>query len=381
MKPKLLYVINDAGFFLSHRLALARAAEKSGFEIHVAVPAGPKSGDIAAKGFTVHLIPMSRTGVNPLAEARSVLALYSLYRKLKPDLVHQLTIKPMIYGSIAAALSGTGPVVNAVTGMGYAFTERGLFNAMLRAIVMAAYRLAFGFIRHRIIFQNPDDRDFFLENDLVSEREAAVIRGSGVDPEEFPYTPEPEGTPVVVLASRMLWNKGIGDFVEAARRLKSEGLRARFALVGTSDPANPSSVPESELKRWNEEGCVEWWGLRKDMPAVLSGASVVCLPSYYREGVPRVLIEAACAGRPIVTTNTPGCREIAQNGDNGLLVPPRDGGALAQALKTLILAPEIRKRMGRKGRSLVESDFSLQRVIRDTLEVYDMLLPQRSHSL
>jgi glycosyltransferase involved in cell wall biosynthesis len=201
-----------------------------------------------------------------------------------------------------------------------------------------------------------------------------LINGSGVDVDTFEPAPQPEGPPIVILASRLVWDKGVGEFVEAARLLQQDGIDARFALVGKSDPLNPNAVPEDQLNAWYEEDVVEWWGFQEDMPSIFANTHVVCLPSYYREGVPKVLIEAAACERPIVTTNMPGCREIVHDGRNGRLVPPKDPEALAEELQKVILSPERRAEMGRYGRQIVKDEFSLERVVRDTMDVYDELL-------
>jgi glycosyltransferase involved in cell wall biosynthesis len=207
----------------------------------------------------------------------------------------------------------------------------------------------------------------------LSRERVVLIRGSGVDPDVYRRQPEPQGETVVMLASRLLWDKGVGEFVEAANRLRAQGYDSRFVLVGNGDDANPASVDASTLEAWRRGGTVELWGRRDDMPDVLSQANIVCLPSY-REGVPKVLIEAASCGRPIVTTDAPGCREIVRHGENGLLVPVRDAGALAAAIKTLIDDPDLRSRMGAAGREIVKNEFTIDAVVRSTLDVYDTLL-------
>jgi glycosyltransferase involved in cell wall biosynthesis len=228
-----------------------------------------------------------------------------------------------------------------------------------------------------VTFQNPDDLAVFIDKGIVSKEKTVLIKGSGVDTSIFKTTPEVEGLPVVVLASRMLWAKGIQEFVDAVRILSDSGVKARFALVGKSDPANPSAIPTDQLQSWNEGGVVEWWGHKSDMPGVFGQSHIVCLPSSYGEGVPKVLIEAAACGRAIVTTNTPGCREIVRHGENGLLIPVRDSKALADALRTLIENPDMRARMGARGREIAVAEFSEEKVIEQTLFVYGELLSRK----
>lgn len=372
-KDKILYVVNDAPFFLSHRLALARAARDAGYEVHVATPDAPAAAAIRAERLMFHPVPMRRSGTRPLDEARSFLALLRLYRRLRPDLVHHVTIKPVLYGGIAARLAGVRAVVNAVTGLGYVFINPGTKNAALRRAALQAYRVALRHPHSRVIFQNPDDLNLFQSEGLVDADAAVMIRGAGVDMEMFTARPEPPGTPVVLLASRMLWDKGVGEFVEAARLLRSAGVAALFVLTGDTDPANPAAIDPAQLQAWQASGVIEWRGHCDDMAAQFAAAHVVCLPSY-REGLPKVLIEAAASGRPLVASDVPGCREIVRHGVNGLLVPARDARALADALRRLIDDADLRGRMGREGRELAVREFSLEKVIDETLAVYRDLL-------
>ncbi len=373
MSMRILYVVNDANFFLSHRLPLALAAQGEGFDVHVATPLSDDAEKILAVGFTFHPIPLTRRGVHLGEELASVVALYRLYRKVKPDLVHLVTIKPVLYGGIAARLAGVPAVVSAVTGLGYVFIARGFKASLLRMIVKGAYRFALGHANGRVIFQNPDDRSSFLMSRLVDARQTVLIKGSGVDMAQFSPVPEPPGLPLVVFAARMLWDKGVGEFVDAARQLCDRGIKARFALVGDTDSGNPAAVPKSQLESWQQSDVVEWWGQHANMPMVFAKAHIVCLPSY-REGLPKVLIEAAASGLPIVATDVPGCREIVRDGENGFLVPVRDATALAEALRRLIEDAELRRRMGAKGREIAMAEFSVERVVSETLDVYRQLL-------
>lgn len=375
-RPKLLFTVNDAGFFVSHRLPVALAARRAGYDVHVATAPGPGVAEIVANGFPHYPVPISRSGLNPLSEIRTVWALTRLYRRLRPDLVHLVTIKPVLYGGIAARLSRVPAVVAAVSGLGHVFIRRGSISALLRAPIKATYRLAMNHRRIRVIFQNPDDREEFVSGRVVGPNRTVLIKGSGVDIKMFAPTPEPDGPPIIILPARMLWPKGIGEFVDAATRLRKQRVAARFALVGESDKGNPTAIPLKQLEAWHNEGEIEWWGYRKDMPAVLAGTHIVCLPSYYREGVPKSLIEAAACARPIVATDVPGCREIARNGENAILVPPRDPEALAAALCRLIDDPDLRRRLGARGREIAVAEFLLDRVIADTLDVYRNLMAE-----
>ena len=374
-KKRLLFVVNDAGFFLSHRLPVAQAAREQGYDVHVATPSSEAVAVILAHGFSHHSITLSRRGLHPLEEFATFLALSRLFRELRPDIVHNVTIKPVLYGGIAARLVKVPAVVNAISGLGYVFIRRGVKAGLVRGAVQRAYRLALGHSNGKAIFQNPDDRDTLMRVCRISERQAALIRGSGVDLQQYTYQPEPRSNePVVLLASRMLWDKGVGVFVEGAKRLKDAGVAARFVLVGESDPGNPNAVPTEQLQCWQREGVVEWWGRREDMPQVLAGCAIFCLPSSYGEGVPKALIEAAACGRPIVTTDWPGCREVVRHEENGLLVPVGDVSALARALSRLLVDRDKRGRMGRRGREIAESEFAVEKVVSQTLAIYEELL-------
>jgi glycosyltransferase involved in cell wall biosynthesis len=262
-----------------------------------------------------------------------------------------------------------------VTGLGYLFVGGSVRARVLRSAFLAASRPVLGRRPRFTIFQNEDDREVFIRLKLTDPDHAVLIRGSGVNPDTFrPPAVQREGLPLVMLPSRMLWDKGVGEFAAAAALLKTRGVLARFALVGEPDPGNPRSVPKSQLEEWHRSGVLEWWGHRSDMPNVLAEASVVALPSTYREGVPKVLIEAASCGRPIVTTEMPGCRDIVRDGVNGVLVAPGDAEALAAALTRLLGDKQGCKQMGRAGRALVQREFSERTVVARTLEVYERTL-------
>jgi glycosyltransferase involved in cell wall biosynthesis len=374
-RPLLLYVDSSPKMFIWHRLALAKAAQERGFEVHVAAPEGPGRNGITAAGFQFHNISLDRRSINPLREAGCIAGLTRLFVNLRPDLVHAMRLKPIIYAGIAARMAKVPAIVYGTTGLGYAFSSAEAKAMLLRMLLMTGCRAALRHVNCRMLFENPDDVITLRQRGINVAAAGNVIKGVGLDLSQFPLLPQPEGTPLVVLASRMLWNKGIGDFVHAVELLQSEGVKARFALVGDTDAGNRAAVPSSQLEEWKQQGIVEWWGWREDMVAVFSEAHIVCLPSFYREGVPRVLIEAAASGRPIVTTDAPGCREIVRNGHNGLLVPIRDSRALATALRTLIKDPTMRLRMGVKGRALVAEEFDQKRVNGATLKVYRELLP------
>ena len=373
MSRRLLYIVNEAGYFLSHRRALAEAAQAAGWEVQVAIAAGPEQAKIAAAGFAVHSLPLSRSGLRLDRELGALLATWRLLRRVRPDLLHCVALKALVHGGLAAKLAGVPARVFAVAGLGHVFTDGSPKSRLLR----------FGFARlipflasanSRIVVQNPEDRDRLAVDDRVRQR-LVLIPGSGVDLERFRPQPEPEGEVAVVLPSRMIWKKGIGDFVEAARSLRAAGVTARFLLAGDSDPGNPAAIPRAQLAAWAEEGAVEWLGFQDDMAALLARCHVVCLPSFYGEGVPKSLIEGAAAGRALVTTDMPGCRDIVRDGENGLLVPAQAPAALAAALRRLIEAPALRRRLGEKGRQIAAAEFGLPQVNARTLALYEELRP------
>ena len=374
-RGRLLFLLADAPFFVSHRLPIALAAKAAGYEVHVAVPfAAEPVRRMRECGLVHHDIPLRRGARSVSGELRLIASFARLLRRLRPAVVHAVSLKPVIYGGLAARLLGVPAAVIAVTGLGTVFLRQGAGAALTRALVKRMYRFALGHPNCRAVFQNPDDRDLFLDGGLVAQETVVMIRGCGVDTRAFAPTPESVGAVAVVFPARILGDKGAHEFVAAARRLRDDGVAARFVMVGRTDPDNPTDVGEATIRRWEAEGAVEWWGFRDDMTAVLAQAHIVCMPSY-REGLPRVLIEAAACSRPIVTTDVPGCREIVRDAENGLLVPAGDGVATAAAIRRLIETPDLRQRLGARGREIVLAEFSVERFVDESLAVYRQLAP------
>ncbi len=333
---------------------------------------------IERAGFPFYPLRIERGGTRPSDELKTVRDLVRAYRILRPDIVHHVTIKPVLYGSTAARALGIRGIVNAVTGLGYAFIPRAhddLPHRMLSRSLSLAYRVALDGPTTRVIFQNETDRSTFVERGFVRASRAVLIRGAGVDFSRFKETPLPEGDPVALLPSRLLWDKGVGEFVEAATSLKARGLRARFVLLGRLDPANPAAIPRSRVEEWVKSGVVEWWGACEhgEMPEKLAQAHVVVLPSY-REGLPLALAEAAASGRACVTTDVPGCRDAILPGETGWLVPARDAPALATALAEALQNREELSRRGRNGATFAREELGLEMVIRKTHSIYAELL-------
>ena len=372
-RRKVLFVVNDAGFFKSHRLRLAQEAQRRGFEAVVAC--GESTGENALQEFGIRfrVFDLSRSGLNPLRDLKTFFALLRIYRDEAPDIVHHVTIKPVIYGTLASRFARVPAVVNAIPGMGFVFTQRGFTARVVRSLVNLLYRIALSHENMRFIFQNREDLQSFVENTVIPEQLTYLIRGSGIDLNEFACTAEPPEPVTFVLVARMLSDKGIREFVAAARSVRMLQPTWRFQLVGGVDRGNPSSLTESELKAWHAEGVVEWLGHRSDVRAYLGRSHVVCLPSY-REGLPKSLLEASGVGRPMIASNVPGCREVVRDGITGLLVEPRDSTALADAMLRLGQDPVLRRRLGKAARERAEGLYSIDDVVRDTFLIYDELL-------
>lgn len=371
MSARLLYFVTEDWYFCSHRLPLATAARDAGYDVTVVTRVREHGEAIRAAGLQLEPFEIARSGTNPWRELLTLLRLVALYRRIRPDIVHHVAMKPVLYGSLAAYLAGVRSVINALAGMGWLFTSAGGGARLLKHGV----RLALGRLLARgiALVQNPDDAEL-LARLGVPRGNIRRIAGAGVDLMYFHPTPEPDGTPVIVLPARLLWDKGVGEFVEAARLLRSRGVAARFVLAGDPDRANPASIPTTQVAEWAKGGTVEHMGWMSDMQSVFERAHIVCLPSY-REGLPKALIEAAAAGRPIVTTDVPGCREVVDDGVHGFCVPPRDAHALADALATLIADPVLRARMGQAARMRAEREFGLDAVIAQTLALYEEVAP------
>lgn len=370
---RLLFVVNNPAFFMSHRVPVALAAQQAGYEVHVATMDGPAVADIQALGMTHHAIPMTRSGKHPLQELGTLLALIRLFRHLRPQIVHLVTIKPVLYGGIAARLTHVPGMVAAISGLGFVFLSNSLKMKLVRAVVARLYRLALGHPNSRVIFQNASDRDLLKSLGAVRDAQVVMIRGAGVDLNEYRAQPEPPAPPVVVtMVARLLRDKGVQEFVQAARLLRERGLPVTMQLVGGVDAGNPASATQNDVDAWQQEGCVRALGERSDVAALYAASHIAVLPSY-REGLPKSLIEAAACARAVVTTDVPGCRDAIEPGETGLLVPVRDAQALADAIVRLAEDPALRQSMGAAGRALAEREFNIERVARIHVEIYDAL--------
>lgn len=376
VNKRLMYVVNVDWFFLSHRLPIALAAMREGYEVHVAVGITDRLAELRSYGFTLHPLRMRRGNSGIADELAAFFELFRLFKTVKPDLVHLVTIKPVLWGGIASRLARVPAVVAAISGLGFVFVNNGWRAQIRRFLVGSLYRIALGRDGLRIIFQNHNDLNCLVRLARLPAARVNIIRGSGVDLARYTPTIFPDGTPLVIMACRLIADKGVWEFVKAAHLLHERGLLIRFGLVGEIDPDNPASLSDADMDRLRAEGIVELWGMRTDMESVLAQAHVFALPSYYGEGLPKVLIEAAACGRPVVTTDMPGCRDAVDPGMSALLVSPRDSVALADAIQYLIVRPECCKAMGEAGRRLAEQEFDINAVVSKHLHIYEVLIAE-----
>jgi len=368
MKRKLLIVVNVDWFFLSHRLPIAQAARDASYDVHVATSLTLAPAEIEQHGFTLHGLDIDRRSASVWQALKLLMGLRQLMVELAPDVVHLVTIKPVLLGGLAARMARVPRVIAAISGLGFVFTARGLRASARRVVVSTLYRLALVHPGVHVVFQNADDQALLQRYAGIRNDQVVRIRGSGVDLGAWSVRPMPEGAPLILMPSRLLLDKGVVEFVEAARRLR--GYRhARFVLVGDIDAGNPTSLSHQQIQGWVAEGIVEWWGHRRDMAEVLAQAHMVVLPSY-REGLPKALIEAAACGRAVVTTDVPGCRDAIDPDRTGLLVEVRNPEALAQAIRILLDDPYRLRTMGEAGRRWAEQVFDLREVVSRHLAMY-----------
>lgn len=369
---KLFIIVNVDWFFLSHRKDIALSAQKAGYDVTIVTKDTGKKSVIEASGLKVIDLPMNRSGQNIIEEVHTCWFLYRLYRHEKPDIVHHVGLKTILWGTLAAKLAKVHGVVNAVSGLGIFFSEEN------KSLVSKLLPKVLRFSHHRkklaVIFQNNEDESLFLKNGIVKEEQAFMIKGSGVDLNLYCYTPEPENRKVRVLfTARMIVEKGVFVLVDAALRLKEQYKdKVEFLLCGGLDD-NPKAIKEEELKAVCDGEYIQWLGYRTDVLELLKSCHIVAFPSYYKEGLPKSLIEATAVGRPIVTTNSIGCKETVIDGYNGYLISIKDSNTLAERLKILFEDEGLRQNMGRNSRMLAEKDFSIENVIQKHLEIYNQL--------
>lgn len=362
---RILFVANVDWFFISHRLPLAQEAIKNNWEVYLL--AGDTGVGSEVKKYGIEYIPweLSRAGKNPLNEIKSIYFLYKKYKEIQPDIVHQVAVKPVLYGTLIARVLGIKKTINALAGLGYAFTD----NRKTGKLLLLFLRFVLSNTKNKLILQNQDDISLFLEKKIIQRSKIVIIRGSGVDTKVFRRIEEPQNNPLIVmLPSRMLIDKGVREFVKVARNLK-DNQNLRFVLVGGIDKENPAWIAEEEILVWVKEGIVEWWGHQKDMKIILTKANIIVLPSY-REGLPKVLIESSMLGRAIITTNVPGCREIIKHEVNGLLIPPQSIDELSEAILRLTSDTNLRLKLAQKAYEIAIQEYSIDKVIKDTFKLY-----------
>jgi len=377
MGTKIILFANTDWYLYNFRRSLAVGLRDAGHELLLISPPGPYGARLRELGLRWEPLPMERRSLNPLRELALLWQLIRLFRRERPALVHGFTVKCAIYGSLAARFASVPARVSAVAGMGYVFSSSDLKAQVLRPVVRGMLRLALDGENARLILQNSDDVALFERAALIAATRIRLIRGSGVDCTRFTRATEAGADrPLrVLLAARLLWDKGIGEYVVAARQLLAQGRRIEFILAGAPDPGNPDAVPEQTIRSWVDEGLLTWLGHVDDMAKLFGSVDVVVLPTYYGEGLPKSLIEAAACALPLVTTDVPGCREVVSDGIDGLLVPVRDGDALAQAIVQLQDDPELALRLGEAARAKAHAEFDERIVIQRTMDVYRELLP------
>lgn len=378
-KKKILILVNYLSFFLSHRLPIAEALLAKGFEVFIGYGelrgADPKF--LKQKGFNVSFVPMQPGSLNLLKDLKTFYCMWSFFTKVKPDIVHLITIKPYLYGGIISRLTGVPSLISAVSGLGTLFVNKDLKSKFLRLLLYPIYKIAFNHLNQKVIVQNKDDLKVLVNWGVLNISRIKLLKGSGVKIENFTNLDELGGIPTVCFAARLLRDKGVYEYVAAVRLLKERGIKARFLLAGDLDTNNPTGLNLNELNKLKDEGYVEITGYHKDIPALYAKSHIICLPSY-REGFPKSLIEAAAASRTVVTTDVPGCRDAIIPNKTGLLVPIKNSQKLADALQWLIENPKKRIAMGKAGRKLAEKEFPIEKIVLDHLDIYQDLINNNS---
>lgn len=366
---------------MSHRASLAETLQKAGFEIALVTQVNQYRQKIHDLGIDPTPICFPRSLKRPWQDVLTCIGIYRAYRKIRPDIIHHVSLKPIVYGSLMLALGAGNEknpvVVNAFTGLGFVFTSEKFTAGLIRTILIPILKLLVGRDNSYLLFQNEEDKRTMIELGVASADHCDLIPGSGVEVHAYRPQEETGEVPVVMLVSRMLYDKGIEDFVHAVKRVKEQGIEARFILVGDTDTENPAAIPVDILQRWRDEGMIEWRGRQENMPEVYSQAHVVVLPSH-REGFPKTVIEAAACGRPVITTDVPGCRDAIIPDETGMLVPVKDPAALAHAMIDLINNKDKRTRLGKAGRKLVEEKYSTDIINSQFLDLYNNLMKKKN---
>ena len=375
MKKKVVFIINVDWYLMLHWLDRIEAIRDDGYEVILITRFTDKENiqRLESAGFKCHELELIRKSVNPILEAKNFLRIYSLIEELSPDIVHAVTVKPIAYAGLVCKLLRI-PFIGSITGLGRVFSGTGVSIGVLRIVVKYLYRRVFKNRHSLALFENFEDQTVFINNKIVTSESSQVIAGAGVDPEKFLFCEQyPQGTPVVLFAARMIAEKGIYDFIDAIENLKAQGIPVRAKVAGILDLDALNRVQESKLKEWHSRGVVEWLGQCDNMPELLRSSNVVVLPTKYGEGIPRVLIEAAAVGRPIVATDVAGCREIVKDEYNGFLVPVGDVKQISSAIQKIILSKEKQCQFGKNGRELVLKTFTKEKIIDQTMNAYSLM--------
>jgi glycosyltransferase involved in cell wall biosynthesis len=370
-RPRLLYLVSEDWYFVSHRLPMARAARDAGYDVHVATRVVSHGPAINSEGFTLHPLTWRRGSINPFDFVNAVRAVRAVYRALRPDLVHQVAFWPAVVGSFAATRLGVTRV-SALAGLGFAYTSNTAKARLVRALLSPLLRHLLSGPRAAVLVQNPDDRAAMQALGIGAES-IVLIPGSGVDTDRLRPLPEPAAPMTMAYVGRLLDDKGLRTLIAAQALLAARSESVRLLIAGEADPANPASIPQTEIAQWRKQPSVELLGNVTDIASVWAQAQIAVLPSR-REGLPLSLLEAAACGRPLVATDVPGCREIARAGVNALLVPVDDAGALADAVQKLACNPDLRARFGKASRDLAEREFSSTRIGAATVQLYRSML-------
>ena len=375
-KKKLLFIVNVDWFFVSHRLPIAVKAIEQGYEVHIATTVTDKLDLLEESGLIIHNLSLhrGRSGISTISELWNFL---SIIKTITPDIVHLVTIKPVLLGGIAVRLAKVPAVVSAISGLGFVVHSNGFISSIRHKLISLIYYFSLGHKNQKIIFQNNEDKVKLckIRSDVCNR--SILIPGSGVDLSLYSVIENNLNPLTVIMAARLLSSKGVREFIQASKIVNENNKNVRFILVGDIDPFNPESITESVLNQWMSEGIVEIWGYRDDMHNVIPKANIIVLPSYYGEGLPKVLIEAAACGRAVITTDHPGCRD-AVTPETGVLVPIKDPAALANAIQDLLKNPQKIVQMGKAGRKLAERNYSIEKVCEAHMKIYQNLLSEVS---
>lgn len=372
---KIMFFVSEDWYFCSHRIDLAKAAIKEGYHVSLVTRIDQHSEQIQQAGIELLPINIDRSKLNIISDIKLIINLIRIYRKHKPDIVHHVAVKPVIYGSIAAVFSQNKNVINALGGLGFVFSSKNIKAKLLKPVIQVAFKFLLSRKCNKLIVQNNDDYKMFNENFSINSQNIYLIKGAGVDNNFYKVLPEPKGTIKATLLARMLVDKGVNEFVEAAKILKAKGSKIEFELIGDPDPLNPASVAPATINNWVRKGYVQWKGFESNINKVWANSHISVLPSY-REGMPKSLLESAACGRAIITTNVPGCREIVTDGVNGLLVPVKDPVALASAIEKLANDKILRDKFVKAGRRKIDEELSSDKIHEQTLNLYREILSQ-----